>query len=189
MSEPRLRESHIFERDEHDHYVEPIWTDERLFDVEKFDGEIWDPACGIGRITQAAQKAGYRTHESDIADRGVGYRLDFLTSLRDCDNVISNPPYKIAQPFAAHALNLASKSVALLLPLTWLTGNTRARWLDETPLAAVWVLCPRPSMPPGSAITAGVKASGGTVDFAWFVWKRGWANEPLVKWMFRDGGV
>lgn len=188
MSQPKLRESHIFERDEHDHYVEPNWVDERLFDVEPFDGEIWDPACGFGRITTAAGCARYRTHESDIADRGVGYRLDFLTSLRACDNVISNPPYKIAQPFVAHALKLAERKVAMLLPLTWLTGNSRARWLQDTPLIRVWVLCPRPSMPPGAALAAGVKASGGTTDFAWFVWEQG-SRSPdgaKVRWLLRD---
>jgi hypothetical protein len=47
-----------------------------LFQVETFDGKIWDPACGIGRITGAAAAAGYVTDESDLIDRGRGYQFD-----------------------------------------------------------------------------------------------------------------
>jgi hypothetical protein len=46
----KRRSSHIFERDEHDHYVEPEWVSERLFDVEQLQGPILDPACGWFRI-------------------------------------------------------------------------------------------------------------------------------------------
>jgi hypothetical protein len=53
-----------------DFYIEPEWCSERLFAVEQFTGAIWDPCCGIGRIVEAARRAGYPTIASDIVDRG-----------------------------------------------------------------------------------------------------------------------
>ena len=55
----RKRESHLWERDPYDWYCEPAWVSERLFELEKFEGEVCDPACGIGTILKSAQAAGY----------------------------------------------------------------------------------------------------------------------------------
>jgi hypothetical protein len=49
----------IFAREESDHYVEPAWCSARLFQVERFEGSIVDPACGWGTIVIEAMKAGY----------------------------------------------------------------------------------------------------------------------------------
>lgn len=197
MSEPstavtpqkRKRHSHVWARDQHDWYVEPSWCSERLFCEEEFVGEVWDPACGLGRITDAARRSGHVVHESDIMDRGCGYQLDFLTSGRRATNFASNPPFKIAEKFVRHALSLASGKVAMLLPTKWIQGEKRARWLEDTPLSRVWFLCPRPSMPPGLAILDGQKPGNGTADFAWFVWDKAQQQRAsaLVAWLHRDG--
>ena len=186
----RKRESHLWERDPQDWYVEPEWCSARLFAVENFEGMIWDPSCGTGRITVSGRAAGHRVMQSDIANRGVdfqlGFQLDFLTTDERCDNIVSNPPFGIAAKFVAHALDLAERKVAMLLPAKWIQGEKRARWLATTPLRRIWFLCPRPSMPPGAAIRAGEKPGGGTVDFAWFVWERGYTGCPEIGWLHRD---
>ena len=46
--------AHIWAKDKLGFYIEPQWCSERLFAVEKFAGNIWDPACGLGRIIEAA---------------------------------------------------------------------------------------------------------------------------------------
>jgi hypothetical protein len=33
-----------------DFYREPRWAVDALLDVERFDGIVWDPACGSGNI-------------------------------------------------------------------------------------------------------------------------------------------
>src|SRR6516164_1608408 len=67
--------AHIWAKEEHGFYIEPEWCSERLFEVEKFNGAIWDPASGIGRVAEAARRAGYRTIATDMVDRGYP-RLD-----------------------------------------------------------------------------------------------------------------
>jgi hypothetical protein len=54
----RRREAHLWERDPHDFYVEPAWCSERLFEAERFEGDVLDPACRIGRICVAGRQAG-----------------------------------------------------------------------------------------------------------------------------------
>jgi hypothetical protein len=41
-------------------------------------------------------------------------------------------------------------------------------------------------MLPGRLILAGEKAGGGTVDYAWFIWKIDYQGKPQVAWLRRD---
>jgi hypothetical protein len=59
-------DAHAWEREANEHYVEPHWCSERLFDEEKMEGTIWDPCCGFGRIPDAAKKAGHGIIATDI---------------------------------------------------------------------------------------------------------------------------
>ena len=156
--------AHIWEREEHEHYVEPEWCSQRLFDVEKFHGKIWDPACGFGRICESARCAGHEVLASDIVERGYHHAdiLNFFNQTWKVANIVSNPPFDCFPEFASRALILAHEKVAMI----WLVRRLNAaRWLAETPLARVWLLTPRPCMPPGHTITAGRKPGGGTQDF------------------------
>jgi hypothetical protein len=167
MSNPQLgaavkRNSHIFERAENDWYVEAAWCAERLFEVETFPGTVWDPACGGGTIPEAARRAGYTVHASDIVDRGYrdAYRLDFLRSEARHASIVTNPPFNKAGQFVRHALGLAEK-VAIIFPVARLNA---ANWIKGTPLRRAWFLTPRPSMPPGRVLAAGEKPGGGKTD-------------------------
>jgi hypothetical protein len=180
--------AHIWAKDELGFYCEPSWVDERLFDAETFVGTIWDPACGTGCIPRAARACGYHTIATDVVDRGYGHlddgAADFLCSERRVANIVCNPPYSICRPFALHALRLARCKVAMI----WLARRLNAaRWLQSTPLARVYLLSPRPSMPPGHVILAGEKPGGGQQDFAWLVWQRGYIGQPELHWLCRDG--
>jgi hypothetical protein len=71
--------------------------------------------------------------------------------------------------------------------VVWLARRLNAaRWLAATPLARVYLLTPRPSMPPGHVIAAGEKPGGGTQDFVWLVWDHDYAGAPTLHWLHRD---
>jgi hypothetical protein len=192
----RAENSHIWQREEHEHYVEPEWCSRRLFEVEKFEGGILDPACGFGRVVRAARTAGHHAVGSDIEQRAEGfmYALDFLTSdfpheilmpgVGECANVVSNPPFNLFRQFAECALAWAPRKVAMI----WLVRTLpAARWLQDTPLAKILYLTPRPSMPPGHVITAGEKPGGGKQDFCWLIWDKAHVGPASVGWLHRDG--
>jgi hypothetical protein len=161
------RNSHIWARDPHDWYVEDLWCSRRLFEEEKFHGEIYDPNCGWGRILRSAKDAGYAVRASDIVIRPSGdaeieaikYQADLL------------------------ALKLAKYKVAIIFPVARLNA---AHWLTDAPLRRVWLMTPRPPMPPGYYLEAGHKPAGGRVDFCWLILEHGYSGEAEMRWLRRD---
>jgi hypothetical protein len=189
-AEKKELNAHIWDRHPDDWYVEPFWCSRRLFQEEAFDGGIWDPACGIGHVLYSAEAAGYPVTGSDIVCRS-GY-CEALFDFRTCErprarNIVSNPPFKDAEAFVRNGLTIADGKVVFLLRLSWLTGKKRSHFLQASPLRRVYVLSPRSSMPPGPVIEAGVKPGGGTKDFAWFVWERGYEGAPEIHFMREEG--
>lgn len=176
------KESHLWDRHPDDWYVEPLWCSVRLFEEEKFDGSIWDPACGLGRILQAAKQAGYgvigtdKVKRSDDCDEEICFDDVYLPPAR---NIVSNPPFGIAEAFLKKALQSTDGKIAFLLPLSWMTGKARTQMIEQTPLYRIYVL--------GPVIEAGEKPGGGTKDFAWFVWLQGYKGDPQIKFLRRDG--
>lgn len=161
------------ERNANDWYVEPAWSVEGLLDVQCFSGYTLDPACGRGNIVSTFKARGLRCVGTDIVNRAPHLftfdSVDFLDPRQHtaADNVVSNPPFDLAEEFLRRALDLARHKVAFLLRLSWLEGRRR-RWIhDETPLAAVHPFAARVSMPPGGR---DIVAKGGAVAFAWYVW-------------------
>lgn len=201
----RARQSHIFEREADEFYVEPKRCSERLFELLALrpGTRVWDPACGFGRIVRAAVAAGLDGRGTDLRARWEGnpdgphasqarfYRMDFFASEpgETSDAIVSNPPFDRAQDFTDLALRRSSRMVALLLPTKWLNGTKRSAWRRTTPLYLVMPINPRPSMPPGHLIAAGQKPGGGTVDFSWYVWLHGYRDRPMVEdCMLPEGG-
>ena len=64
-----------------------------------------------------------------------------------------------------------------------------AHWLQALPLRRIWLLTPRPSMPPGSVILRGEKPGGGKMDFCWIVFEQGYEGRPEIGWLHRDGAA
>ena len=150
----RPRHAHIFEREEHSHYVENPWCSRALFRDVPFYGLVHDPACGFGNIVMAAREAGFEASEADIVDRGFeGTRVrDFLRDPRRYPNIVSNPPYEIIAAFGPHAVAASFDRTALLFPTARLHA-AGAGWLRGLPLRpcelalATALLAPRRRLP------------------------------------------
>ena len=88
-----------------------------------------------------------------------------------------------ADDFTQIALKLAKYKVAVIFPVARLNA---AHWLTDAPLRRIWLMTPRPPMPPGSYLEAGHKPGGGRVDFAWLVFEHGYVGQAEVRWLRRD---
>jgi hypothetical protein len=105
------------------------------------------------------------------------------------DNVVCNPPFNIAEQFVRHALEVTGLKVAVIFPTARLNaanGPKGKYWIRGLPLRRVWLLTPRPSMPPGHVIAAGGKPGGGKMDFCWLVFERGYQGPTELRWLRRD---
>jgi hypothetical protein len=200
----RQRDTHIWEADPYGHYPEPLWTSARLFEVESFGAKgalVLDPCSGWGRIPHNATVAGYVAIGSDIVDRrneplsynGFKFVLaDFLKDplpIRSACSAVFNPPFTgdYIQQFVERALGIVENKVAALVPIRRLPA---AHWIEGKPLESIWLLTPRPSLPPASYIRAGNDPGGGSQDFAWIIFnKQTTPDVPRVKWLHRDGAV
>jgi hypothetical protein len=171
-------------READDFYPTPPVAVHALLKVEHFDGPIWEPACGDGAISNVLANAGHSVFSSDLVDRGYGIpRVDFLLELKPlAPNIVTNPPFKIADLFMRHACHLAERKVALLLRLACLEGAERKRIYAWTPLARVWVFSRRLSIWRGRQATD--EDSSGMFAMAWFVWDKHKAEgPPTLGWL------
>jgi hypothetical protein len=173
----RRRNTHIFARARNDLYVEPLWCSERLLAVETFPGTIWDPCAGTGTIPKAARAAGQPTRASDIVD-GHDFLVD-SSLLAPPFSVVTNPPYSITREIAERALELGAVKLAIFFSIARV--NAAWRWLDSLPLARLYMLTPRPSVPPLGA----KKVGGGRVDFCWLVLDQRHERLPTWDWLHR----
>lgn len=175
----------IVENDGPDFYPTPAWGTHALMLNEPFHGStIWEPACGNGAMAEVIKQY---THSeviaTDLYDRGYGEaNVDFL-GFTDytCDNVITNPPFNIAEEFFFKAYEVAEKKVAFLLRTAFVESKGRYdRIFSKTPPTTIWTFSERLSMYPAGQ--KGVKG-GGTTSYSWFVWdKENPAETSELKW-------
>lgn len=167
-----------------DFFPTPPWATYALIDNERFDGDIWECACGDGSMSRVLDETGQPLHSSDLYDRGFGeIGVDFLTTSRKFSNIITNPPYNSAESFVATGVKLANRKLALLLRLAFLEGANRARTIFRTcPPSRVWVFSERITFYP-----PGVERKGtGTTAYAWFVWDKDAPSGTELRW-FKPG--
>jgi hypothetical protein len=76
-----------------DFHETPPEAVEALLAVERFDGPIWEPACGRGAISRVLESHGHVVVSSHLVNRGYGEgRVDFLLEWGPrAANVITNP--------------------------------------------------------------------------------------------------
>lgn len=156
-----------------DFYPTPTNATLALLENEKFDGDIWEPACGDGAISKLLKREGYDVYSSDLVDRGYGdEHFDFLNSWRSHDNIVTNPPFNIGTKFAIHSLHVARKKVALFQKLTFLEGKERRDKLFAlNMLRRVYVFSERQGFG---------DHKGGMLAFAWFVFDKEYQGKAEI---------
>ena len=172
------------ERELNDFYPTPTHAVEALIEREPFVGTTWEPACGDGAIVKVMQDRGMDCFFSDLVYRGFGNnnQIDFLKTNMKCENIITNPPFVLAQEFIEHAKECASHKIAMFLKTTFLEGKRRyPMFMDKDfPLATVYQFCKRVRLDK-NGINTGCKS--GMIAFAWFVWDKEHSGSPIIKWI------
>jgi hypothetical protein len=168
-----------------DFYDTPLVAVHALLRVENLPYRIWEPACGIGNIAGTLIGAGHAVFASDLNDRGYGQPgIDFLLPGPpvDCDAIVTNPPFSLAEEFVATALERAPM-VVMLLRLAFYESDRRTGILEDRGLARIHAFRKRLPMM-HRAGWEGRKANSG-MAFAWFVWDRshtGSATIDRISW-------
>ena len=167
-----------------DFFPTPAWATYALIDNERFEGDIWEPACGDGSMARVLETTGCPVIATDLYDRGYGEPgHDFLKPCRTADNIVTNPPYNCAEGFVRSGIAHSRRKFALLLRLAFLEGANRQRTIfGRCAPSRVWVFSERITFYPAGTVQKGT----GTTAYAWFVWDKDAPAGTELKW-FKPG--
>ena len=181
------------ERANYDYYATPYQATEMLLDEVKFSGNFLEPCVGGGHIVDVIKK--YYPDECvygvDLVDRGYPNTLvadflkyDFLG--QKFDNVVTNPPYSLAQEFLEKSMEVVNDGgkIAMFLKIQFLEGAKRREMFKKYPPKYIYVFVKRQApWNNGSPVDEKGKPWSSTMCFAWFVWEKGFTGEPIVRWL------
>jgi len=182
MSDPMIGNSG-FARKKNDLYLTPHWCTEVLLRHITFEGLTWEPAAADGGMANILFKK-TPTIATDIEPLDKQVKMhDFLTSpgpLRGkFKNIVTNPPYKLAQQFIEQAIAIIEPQkgkVAMLLRNEYDSAAGRQHLFSGCPAFKLkLVLTRRPKWAPG-------KGNSPRHNFAWFLWDFNAAGPPTMIW-------
>src|SRR5262249_30435162 len=165
-----------------DLYETPPVAVAALLRCEHLPHRLWEPACGRGAIVRPLRAAGHEVLASDLVDYGDPthfYRRDFLMEKlpSGCEGIVTNPPYKLAEQFAAHAIAICPL-VIMLMRLAFYESERRCDVLENCGLARIH--CFRKRLPMmHRAGWEGRKANSG-MAFCWMVWDRSHSGPTII---------
>lgn len=176
----------LTERQQDDFYAtEPLAT-VLLCEKEKFTDTIIEPCVGMGHIAEVLKQVGYKVDCYDIIDRGyVGTQIqDFLASniKGNRNDIITNPPYKMATAFVRKALDISDDGVkiAMFLKIQFLESQERYELFKDAPPKYVYISSKRLNCARDGDFES---YESSAMCYAWFVWQKGYKSEPMIRWI------
>lgn len=172
------------ERQQHDYYATDPKAIKLLLELETFNKNIWECACGEGHLSKALQEKGYDVKSTDLIDRGFGDgQIDFLGTENQEWNgdIITNPPFIAAQEFVEKSISIIPKGkrVAMFLRIQFLEGVKRRQMFNQFPPKAIYVS----SRNMRCAKNGDFKnATGNASTYCWFIWEKGYKGTTELKW-------
>ena len=171
-------------RETNDYYASEPKAMQVLLNVEQFNNNIWECACGEKHLANELTKSGYNVRCSDIVNRCDNEVLDFLSedNTKWDGDIITNPPFKYALEFAKKGLEIIPKGnkLALFLKLQFLEGKTRKAFFTEYPPKFVYVSSSRLNCAKNGDFD---KYKHSALSYCWFVWEKGYKGDTIIKWI------
>lgn len=154
-------------RNKSDYYPTPKQCTQSLIDFLKIPKScvIWEPACGEGYMAEVFKLNGYTVKSTDLNPHGYEeYTCDFLTSGNvECDWIITNPPFSLADEFIKKCIELQKPFAMLLKSQYWHSKKRYPLFLRHKPrfvLPLTW----RPDF------EFGKRGGAPTMECIWTVW-------------------
>ena len=166
-----------YERVEHDLYETPAWCTEVLLRHVVFQRKILEPAAGRGAIAKVLSKNNYEPICQDLMVRDYVpcekfnfFKREYVPKSFD---IITNPPYDVAEKFVRHALEITvmGQKVAMLLRNEWDCAYTRSDLFNHNCFRMKIVLTRRPRW---VADSTGAPRH----NYAWYIWDHNWFAPP-----------
>ena len=147
---------------------------------------IIEPSCGMGHLSKVLENKGYQVYSYDLVDRGYGKTgIDFLKDYNlpiQNSDLLTNPPYKYAQEFVEHSLELMRDGCKciMLLKIQFLEGQNRRKMFEKYPPKYVYVNSSRQTCYINGDMS---KKMSSASCYCWFVWEKGFTGEHIIRWI------
>ena len=142
---------------------------EVLMRFEKFDGDVLEPCCGMGAISEVVKQTNH-VISCDKNDYGYGVTGVDLFGIRDkYDNIITNPPFIQQSKVKRHLLKITKRKLALLWYLKNLGNEVETKQSQH--LKSVYVFNQKINW---------VETKLGW-KFAWYVWDKEYEGDIIIK--------
>ena len=109
--------------------------------------------------------------------------MDFLSNYAAFQgDILTNPPYKYAQQFVEHGLELIPEGncVWMFLKLQFLEGKARRKLFDTKQLKTVYVFSKRVICAKNADFE---HTNGSAVAYAWYQFQKGYNESPIIEWI------
>lgn len=173
----------ISERQSEDYYATEPKAAELLLEVMPELNNIWECACGEGHLARVFDEAGKLYKATGLIDRGYGDIEDFLLNTEHYYNgdIVTNPPYKLAQQFIEQAISIvdAGRKVCMFLKVLFLEGKARKELFASYPPKTIYVSSSRINCAKNGEFNTYTSSA---IAYAWFIWEKGYCGETIIKW-------
>lgn len=149
---------------------------------------IWECSCGMGHLSKELEKNGYSVLSTDLIDRGFGKgNIDFLQqktfpTIFDKGDILTNPPFKLAEEFVEKGMELLKENskLILFLKIQFLEGQKRKILFEKYPLKYVYCHSSRQLCCKDGEFE---KYTATTQFYAWFIWEKGFIGKTRLNWI------
>jgi hypothetical protein len=142
---------------------------EALLKYEKFDGQILEPCCGKGAISEIIKSNGYEVKSSDKNEYGYGEIKDVFDIKDLQDNIITNPPFSLKVEMVRYLLSITKNKLCLLWYVKNIGNVLESK--NSKGLKTIYIFNKRIEW---------VETKLGWL-FAWYVWEKGYEGEITIK--------
>lgn len=180
-------------RQDKDNYPTPDWCIESIITQASSDFDIGDrwlePCVGEGNLIKVVNRvrhavpiwSGYEIRQEcypalnelyeskQLSDFSIRDFLNEPIADRRWDVTLTNPPFKLWEPFLVKSLEV-SRVTVLLLRLNALEGIKRSRWLSQN-MPDIYVLPRRPQFLYGTNPKTGKPYGTDATAYAWMLWR------------------
>ena len=149
---------------------------------------VWECACGQGHLAKVLQENGFDVYSTDLIDRGFGKVQDFLSVTGSNfygGDIVTNPPFKLAERFVEKGMDLVTDGhrVCLFLKVQFLESKSRYHLFKKYPLKELLVYSERQQCSKNADFE---KYKATTQCYCWFVFEKGYVGKPTIDWIIEE---
>lgn len=159
----------------------------KVFDIPEV---IYEPCCGMGHLSQRLIDLNHKVYSTDLIDRGYGTGgVDFLSVTeipKDCNCILTNPPFKYATEMILHSLDLLSDGGYCIMFLKTIFLESKKRYdelFSKYPPKYMFQFSSRCACAKNGDFEFQKRSGGSAVAFAWYVWQKGYKGDTIVRWI------